>query len=266
MTEEPTVLIIADDPFWLEEANELAHTYRDEIHCVIATTISRLGVNYRTRGVLELDLDWYRKTKQNVTGIRLRGTALRDFDCIFSLHCQKRLPKILLDAVPCVNLHPGYLPKGRGWRPAAFAIACDEQAGATIHWMTEEIDKGPIIDRLPLSCPPWATVKEVYDRVRQHELSLLWTWYDKLSHGQVDRSECIPINEDWPIRTKSDYGDLCYLGRLNGKEASWRPFLKRLAALTYGEQHNAYFTDQDGRVVRVGITLTAENAEIPDQK
>lgn len=45
------------------------------------------------------------------------------------------------------NIHPGYIPLGRGYYPIFWAIFQNSIAGSTIHQMTEEIDFGPILFR-----------------------------------------------------------------------------------------------------------------------
>lgn len=44
-----------------------------------------------------------------------------------------------------INCHPGILPNFRGCSCVEWALYLDEKVGNTIHWMTEEIDKGLIL-------------------------------------------------------------------------------------------------------------------------
>ena len=69
-------------------------------------------------------------------------------DVIFSFYYRKIFPEKLL-SVPrkgCINLHGSYLPAYRGRAPINWAIINGEkETGITFHYMTEEVDAGPII-------------------------------------------------------------------------------------------------------------------------
>jgi methionyl-tRNA formyltransferase len=45
----------------------------------------------------------------------------------------------------CFNVHPGFLPWGRGFFPVFWALWNGEPAGATVHEMTSGVDRGPIV-------------------------------------------------------------------------------------------------------------------------
>src|SRR2546426_7173650 len=52
---------------------------------------------------------------------------------------------LLVPTIGCFNLHPGPLPKYAGLNVPSWAVYYGEaQHGATIHWMTPEVDAGPI--------------------------------------------------------------------------------------------------------------------------
>jgi len=60
---------------------------------------------------------------------------------------------LALPSLGCINLHPSLLPKHRGPVPTFWVLAGDEpETGATVHWMDEKIDHGPIIlqSRMPV--------------------------------------------------------------------------------------------------------------------
>jgi len=47
-----------------------------------------------------------------------------------------------------VNVHPGYLPYNRGRNTQVWSIIEHTPAGATLHYMSEGVDTGPIIERM----------------------------------------------------------------------------------------------------------------------
>ena len=61
----------------------------------------------------------------------------------------KIVPSAFLNKVipPVVNLHPSFLPFGRGKHPNFWAIVNQETFGATIHQIDEGIDSGFLIDQ-----------------------------------------------------------------------------------------------------------------------
>jgi hypothetical protein len=46
-----------------------------------------------------------------------------------------------------LNIHPGYLPIGRGSFPIFWSIFLNQKAGVTIHQITDKMDFGPILFR-----------------------------------------------------------------------------------------------------------------------
>ena len=58
----------------------------------------------------------------------------------------KILPKAVLDAAPCINLHASLLPKHRGASPIQHAILCgDEVSGVCAILMNERLDGGAVL-------------------------------------------------------------------------------------------------------------------------
>lgn len=81
------------------------------------------------------------------------------------------------------NLHPGFLPWGRGYFPVFWAIWANEPAGATLHQMTEVVDSGPIVERRSVDLFPDDTGYSVHERVRSAERELFLTWWPRLVTG-----------------------------------------------------------------------------------
>lgn len=57
------------------------------------------------------------------------------------------IPKIILDLIPTLNLHPAALPFNKGCHHSFWGIIDATKLGATLHWMTEGLDEGPIISQ-----------------------------------------------------------------------------------------------------------------------
>ena len=53
--------------------------------------------------------------------------------------------KEILDRIPTLNIHPSALPLNRGSHQSFWEIMNNECHGATLHWMLEGLDSGPIL-------------------------------------------------------------------------------------------------------------------------
>ncbi len=71
------------------------------------------------------------------------------------------------------NLHPSFLPFGRGAHPNAYAIARNEPAGVTLHLIDEGVDTGPVLsqERVPVHLDD--TAETLYARLMAAAESLL---------------------------------------------------------------------------------------------
>ena len=64
------------------------------------------------------------------------------------------------------NSHPSLLPRCRGAHPVFWAIASGEiESGATIHYMTEQLDRGDIVSQIKVEIFPDDTRSKLYDRL-----------------------------------------------------------------------------------------------------
>jgi len=105
--------------------------------------------------------------------------------------CYWRLPAHWLGRV--INLHPALLPKfgGQGYYGArvhqAVLAAGESESGATVHWVDNEYDHGPII--MQRRCPvlPGDTAASLADRVQALERELLPEVLLQLRSGFVPR-------------------------------------------------------------------------------
>ena len=53
----------------------------------------------------------------------------------------------ILSILPTLNLHPSLLPNNRGSHHSFWSIINEENHGATLHWMDNELDTGPILNQ-----------------------------------------------------------------------------------------------------------------------
>ena len=72
-----------------------------------------------------------------------------------------------------INIHPSLLPKYPGLNTHQRAIdAGDSEAGASVHWVTEGVDEGGVIDQVRVPIHSGDTPEELAERVLSFEHNL----------------------------------------------------------------------------------------------
>lgn len=87
-----------------------------------------------------------------------------------------------------INLHPSFLPFGRGKNPNFWAITKGEPFGVSIHRVDEGIDHGPVIAQKQIEITWLDNGKTSYDKSILEIISLFKESYPKLS-VEVDLGE-----------------------------------------------------------------------------
>lgn len=99
-----------------------------------------------------------------------------------------------------LNIHPSLLPKYKGLNTHQRAIeAGDKQHGCTVHFVTEELDGGPLAIQAPIDILPQDSAEALQQRVHTAEhkiypLAVEWFCADRLKHttsGQVQLDDAI---------------------------------------------------------------------------
>jgi methionyl-tRNA formyltransferase len=109
-------------------------------------------------------------------------------DFIVSDRTQFLLGKEIIDFLPkrIINLHPSFLPWGRGYYPNFFSIALGFPHGVSIHFIDEGIDSGDLIAQTRINFSPTDTFRETYYRLRNHMISLFKTVWPELRLGKLE--------------------------------------------------------------------------------
>jgi len=117
--------------------------------------------------------------------------ALRP-DIVLSVHFPYLIPdEVLATAtIGAYNLHPGLLPNGRGWHTVSWALLEDSPVGCTLHRMTAELDRGPIVAQREVGPGVLATAHELYQQVLDAEVELLGdAWNDVRRWPDLEREQ-----------------------------------------------------------------------------
>ena len=72
-----------------------------------------------------------------------------------------------------INIHPSLLPKYKGLNTYARAISAgDKSHGATVHWVSEGVDEGQIIEQITIDILPNDTAESLAQRLLPQEQRL----------------------------------------------------------------------------------------------
>ena len=179
------------------------------------------------------------------------SSLVSNYELIISLHCKQLFPAELVQALKCINVHPGLNPYNRGWFPQVFSILNGLPTGATIHEIDEELDHGNIIAQQEVGNNVWDTSIDIYNRVLQQELKLLDAYLPQILE---DNYKTFEPNEEGNLNLKKDFNTLCELDIERVQRVG--DTIDQLRALTHGEYQNAYFFDpKTGKKVYVSIRL-----------
>ncbi|HKO96131.1 MAG TPA: formyltransferase family protein [Pyrinomonadaceae bacterium] len=103
----------------------------------------------------------------------------------FSVHYPAILkPEFLNKYRKTYNLHPGYLPWGRGYYPIFWALWEQTPAGATLHEISPGIDEGPIVAQTQVQYNEGDTGGSLFLRVRQAEQNLFLKYLPLIIEGK----------------------------------------------------------------------------------
>ena len=128
-----------------------------------------------------------------------------------SVHFPRVLPARVLSLYEgCYNLHPGYLPHGKGMFPLFWAIWAGEPAGVTLHAMSPDVDGGPILHQVPVAVGETETMESLRARLAAVEEQLLAEVTPKLLAGQRLEDGYAPINQaslqnEGTLHTRRDF-------------------------------------------------------------
>lgn len=178
-----------------------------------------------------------------------------DLDYFFFIHFPYFVPQqiLVMPKKGCINLHPAYLPFNRGWNTPSWAILDNTVVGATLHFMTDEIDRGDIISQKTVPVESFDTAHTLYKKLKACEVVVFEQALPAIKQG------------DLPRKKQSHFtGSEKKRGELNDpsiqcidldQPTTARALLNKIRALTTNKlEEAAYFKDQN-KIVRVTINF-----------
>lgn len=177
-----------------------------------------------------------------------------DAQLFLSIHFPEIVPDAWLEGFRsgCVNLHPAFLPWGRGWHTPTWAILDGTPFGASLHYMTSELDAGDIIAQREVEVRPDDTAHTLYRRVLRVEYELFVHTWPALRAGSASRTAQTTNaiaghrRRDLDDQVRKIDMDAAYQGR---------HLLTKLRALTTDRWHEAAWFEEDGRRYAVRVEV-----------
>lgn len=85
-----------------------------------------------------------------------------------------------------INIHPSLLPKYPGLHTHEKVIqAGDKEHGVTVHWVTEDLDAGPVIAQVKIAVDPSDTSETLKAKIHQEEHKLYPQVIQWISEGKL---------------------------------------------------------------------------------
>ncbi len=190
---------------------------------------------------------------KQIKPIKMKESAdffINGYELGISCHSKQLFPAKLVNAILCVNIHPGLNPYNRGWFPQVFSIINGLPIGATIHVMDEEIDHGDIIIQEEVQINSYDNSLDVYNKVQAKEIELFEQVIDNILDNKFSK---IKPNSEGNYNSIQDYKAMCEID-LN-KKVTMREAIDFLKAMTHPPYKNSYFIDEEGNKVFVSVEL-----------
>ncbi len=168
------------------------------------------------------------------------------------------VPDDVLDipSLGAVNFHKSYLPYNRGANPNVWSIVEDNPAGVSLHYMTADVDAGPVIDRRMVPVKPADDARDLYERLEEAQFEQFVDMWPEIRQGTVDPTE--QRGDEGTYHYKREFVDLWEIDR--DEVVRVGDFLDRLRALTFPPYDNAYFVE-DGRKFHVELRITPADSK-----
>lgn len=175
-----------------------------------------------------------------------------------------KLPKAVLDLFPLgiINIHTGYLPYNRGNYPNVWPIIDGTPAGASLHYMDEGIDTGPVIVGEQVPVEPWDTGESLHRKLQGKGVELFrQQWGQVVAEAKLGRrvpAEVLTEQGTSHKRADVDALDALSHGGVELSDQSLGHVLNVLRARTFPPYRGAWFEAKDsaGKVRRVGVRIT----------
>ena len=178
-------------------------------------------------------------------------------DYIFGIHYPYIVKSELLDIpkLGFLNLHPAFLPYNRGWHTPSWAILEGTPIGATLHYMSEQLDMGDIIHQKKMVIEIDDTADSLYQKLKKLEFDVFVEAFAVLIGKTGLRIAQIGAGTS---HTKKELFEDA-ISKLDLDESyCFRELLARLRALTTNASSEACYFVENGEKYRITVKVEKE--------
>jgi methionyl-tRNA formyltransferase len=189
-------------------------------------------------------------------GLRILGEL--ELDYLICVHFPLPVPDQVLRiaGVGVLNLHPALLPHNRGWHCPSWAILEGTPYGATLHFITEQLDAGDVIHQRELQVAPGDTADSLYARVKDLELEVFREAFPSLLTGAPPRRPQDISSGTFHRRSELLRPDVREIPA--DRPTSAGELIDRLRALTTDRIDEAAILVRNGERLRVQVRIVPE--------
>lgn len=198
----------------------------------------------------DLDSDFIIKGEDFRNADKIEILRDLDLDYIIAVHFAYIIPKQVLDIpkIGFLNLHPSFLPFNKGWHTPTWAILDKTIYGATLHFMSENLDGGEIVHQKKLPVEMSDTADSLYQKALQLEKIVFKEAIDDLVSLHPNRKI---QKKSGTTHMKKDIEEQRLLD-LNEKETV-SDLLDKIRALTTNDKNELAYFVENGRKIGVKI-------------
>lgn len=174
-------------------------------------------------------------------------------DYIFGIHFPFIIKKPILESakIGFLNLHPAYLPYNKGWHTPSWAILDNNKYGATLHYMTEELDGGDIVAQKEVKIEPHYTANHLYQLVLEAEEELFKQIFPQLLTLKI------PKEKQYSKGTSHNKKDLSKIQKINLDEKEYPiNIINKIRALTTNSLEEAAYFEINDKKYSIQINIT----------
>jgi len=176
-----------------------------------------------------------------------------NLDYIFGIHYPYIIPQALIDLpkIGFLNLHPAYLPYNKGWHTPSWAILEGTPYGATLHFMSAELDKGDIIHRKKIDIKSSDTANTLYQKVLRLEEEVFLEALEDLISLNPTRVKQVNKGTSHLKKDLEKIREIMLEESYTGEE-----LLNKLRALTTNNVDEAAYFIENGKKISVQVRFT----------
>lgn len=162
-----------------------------------------------------------------------------------------KLDKELINRLPILNLHPSPLPRNRGSHHSFWSIMADEEHGATIHWMNQSLDSGPILEVMKYENDEVSISSDILKKSEKLCILLLRKNIKDILSANVLPIGNEQIEENSSIHYKKE---IKKASTINYNQKVDSSYLLKLCRATCAKNNGFYNKEKSGRIFKVIVS------------